>query len=282
MLLAGQTWLRYGGFLQSESWFALHVAIGWAWLLALLRLANGPRLWLAFTVRARWVLGGTLSAICAFWYLGRIDRFEQWWSPQLPAHGWLRPVWGFAYFSLAAALFRLGVPLLLAKKLGMQARDLGWRRGAGGQRTWPAYLGLYLAVLPAVVWASGTMAFQAKYPLARALIGSDRAIAAADFLAYQALYVLVFVSGECFWRGFAVFGLHRDWGRAAILWMLVPYAMSHFGKPMAEALGAILAGTVLGLLALRHRSVWLGVALHYGVAVTMDVLAMARGGIGLR
>jgi hypothetical protein len=38
---------------------------------------------------------------------------------------------------------------------------------------------------------------------------------------------------------------------------------------------------VLGTLALRHRSFWLGVAAHYGVALTMDLSAMVRQGIKL-
>lgn len=70
-------------------------------------------------------------------------------------------------------------------------------------------------------------------------------------------------------------------GPHALLFALVPYVCGHFGKPLAEALGAIAAGSVLGWLALKHRSVWLGVALHYGVALTMDVLAIARAGLRL-
>ena len=40
----------------------------------------------------------------------------------------------------------------------------------------------------------------------------------------------------------------------------------------------IAAGCALGFLALRHRSVWWGVALHYGIAVTMDLLSIANNG----
>jgi hypothetical protein len=47
-------------------------------------------------------------------------------------------------------------------------------------------------------------------------------------------------------------------------------------------LGAIAAGSALGWLALQHRSVWLGVALHYGVALTMDLSALYKGGLWFR
>jgi hypothetical protein len=39
-------------------------------------------------------------------------------------------------------------------------------------------------------------------------------------------------------------------------------------------MGAILAGTALGWLALKHRSVWLGAALHVGIALVMDAMAL--------
>jgi membrane protease YdiL (CAAX protease family) len=63
--------------------------------------------------------------------------------------------------------------------------------------------------------------------------------------------------------------------------MIIPYVTAHFGKPLPETLGAIVTGLVLGTLALRHRSFWLGVAAHYGVALTMDLSAMVRQGIKL-
>ena len=61
--------------------------------------------------------------------------------------------------------------------------------------------------------------------------------------------------------------------------MLIPYVAAHFGKPMLETLGAILAGLFLGYLAWEHRSFWLGVALHWGVALMMDLFALYRRGV---
>ena len=281
VLLAGQTLARYAGVFEDESWYGVHLAIGWLALAALLRTAH-PRILYGLSPQSLGVLAGTAVAICGFWYLGRLDRWEQWYQPHLPTTGWARPVWGFAYFSLMALVFRVGIPALWARKLGMNSHDLGWKREGQGLRVWPIYVALYLVVLPFVVAASATEAFQAKYPLARALLDAQNTIDAWQFLVYQALYVLVFVSGECFWRGWIVFGLERQFGNYAILWMLVPYVFAHFGKPLAESLGAIVAGTVLGWLALQHRSVWLGVVLHYAVAATMDGLAMAQAHVALR
>ena len=63
-------------------------------------------------------------------------------------------------------------------------------------------------------------------------------------------------------------------GAYAIFAMIVPYCMIHFGKPFLECLAAIVAGTVLGTLALKTRSIWCGVLIHVSVAWTMDLLSL--------
>jgi membrane protease YdiL (CAAX protease family) len=68
-------------------------------------------------------------------------------------------------------------------------------------------------------------------------------------------------------------GLLPSWGKAgAVLVQVAPFTVMHFGKPELEALGSVVAGVALGLLALRTRSFWYGALTHAVVAVTMDVL----------
>ena len=50
------------------------------------------------------------------------------------------------------------------------------------------------------------------------------------------------------------------------------YVFGHFGKPMRD-LGAVGAGLVLKLLALKHRTFYLGVLCHWTIAMTMDLVA---------
>ena len=92
--------------------------------------------------------------------------------------------------------------------------------------------------------------------------------------AWEVLYAAQFVSLEFFFRGFLLQGLRRALGSNAIFVMIVPYCMIHYGKPLPETLGAIGAGLILGTLAMRTRSIWGGVLIHIGVAMTMDVLAL--------
>jgi hypothetical protein len=61
-----------------------------------------------------------------------------------------------------------------------------------------------------------------------------------------------------------------------VMAMVVPYCMIHFGKPWAECLAAILAGTVLGTLSLKTRSIWSGFLIHVTVAISMDLAALLQ------
>jgi len=58
--------------------------------------------------------------------------------------------------------------------------------------------------------------------------------------------------------------------------MAVPYCMIHYGKPYLEASVAVIAGIVLGSLAMKTRSIYAGFLVHATVAVLMDILALDR------
>ena len=60
--------------------------------------------------------------------------------------------------------------------------------------------------------------------------------------------------------------------------MAVPYCMIHYGKPYLEVNGAIVAGVVLGSLAMRTRSIYSGFLVHITVAFSMDFLALWHRG----
>lgn len=94
-----------------------------------------------------------------------------------------------------------------------------------------------------------------------------------DFLVWECLYVGQFFSLEIFFRGWWVRAC-RSFGAGAILAMVVPYCMIHYGKPYLEACGAIVAGTVLGSLSMRTKSIYAGFLVHVTVAILMDFLAL--------
>lgn len=143
----------------------------------------------------------------------------------------------------------------------------------GALKHWWIYVGLYALVMPAVYIVSKTDSFQRTYPFYE---HAGRSL--QDFLLWEATYALQFLSLEFFFRGVLIHATKHRLGVYSILLSVIPYCMIHFGKPMPETLGAILAGIALGFLSLYTRSIWLGVAIHVSVAVSMDILSLIAQG----
>ncbi len=98
-----------------------------------------------------------------------------------------------------------------------------------------------------------------------------------DLILWELIYFTQFIGVEFFFRGFLINGLRPAFGSNAIFVMCVPYMVIHLSKPWIEASGSILFGVVLGLLALRSRSIWGGVAIHITSALCMDLAAISQG-----
>jgi membrane protease YdiL (CAAX protease family) len=176
----------------------------------------------------------------------------------------------FGWWAGAKVVGYLLIPAVLVPLLGMRLRDVGLGVAGLRRHVW-IYGALFVAILPLVVAASRTEAFAATYPFYKLAARSW-----TDFLVWEALYALSFLALEFFFRGFLLFTVERALGVHAIFVAVVPYCMIHFGKPALESAGAIVAGVVLGTLALATRSIWCGVLIHVSVAWTMDLLAMVR------
>ncbi|WP_437911717.1 CPBP family glutamic-type intramembrane protease [Sorangium sp. So ce302] len=129
---------------------------------------------------------------------------------------------------------------------------------------------------PFLFGASLSPAFQAKYPYYKLAPGEGPW---PWLWAWEALYAAQFVALEFFYRGFFVHGIRRALGYSSIFAMMVPYAMIHFGKPLPEALGSVLAGFILGTVSLKSDSIWGGCAIHIVVATSMDLLSLAHRGL---
>ena len=134
-------------------------------------------------------------------------------------------------------------------------------------------LGLFLFMVPFVLVVAFTDSFQSTYPFYH---HADRS--RFDLIAWLFIYSLQFFALEFFYRGFLIEGLRHRFGVYAILVSTIPYVMIHFGKPMAETLGSIIAGIVLGGIAYHYRSIWPAVVLHIAIAVSMDLFSLSAQG----
>jgi membrane protease YdiL (CAAX protease family) len=167
------------------------------------------------------------------------------------------------------------VPMMLIKFFFKeQLSAYGWQM-KGAFKDWWLYAVMLVVMLPLVIYFSSTASFQSRYPFYNP--ANDKGLF-PDFFIWEIMYFAQFIGLEFFFRGFMTLGLKNRFGFYSIFIMTVPYCMIHFGKPMPETIGAILAGLVLGTLAMKSRSIFMGVLIHYSVAITMDMCALWRKG----
>ncbi len=284
-VLALQVVARHAwGVFEDKHWQALHVVFGWASCLAIYAAFHGLGAVRRISRQTWIVLATGLVCVIVFWYFGRSDGYRRIFGAPPMDHETFWPLVPFMYFSSMGVLLRLVVPLTVARlALGRAPSELGMplsaghRAGAVAGVRW-VYVALFVGMIPVLWMAAQTAPFMAKYPLARDIVDPNGGVWIWHLLVYEAFYFLIFLSGEGFWRGFLTFGTEKDLGLYGLAFMAVPYVTGHFGKPMAETMGAIAAGCALGFLALRHRSIWWGVALHYAIALSMDLLSILNNG----
>lgn len=173
--------------------------------------------------------------------------------------------WGYLVYGLAPLLIIVFV-------LRDSPRNFGLRFYLT-RRTALVYAGMVAAMFPILFWASTRSDFLRTYPLVS--VGDDWV---RTILIFEAARTLRFLCLEFFFRGYLLFSLEGKLGNAAIAAATVPYGIIHFDKPFPEAMAAVLAGAVLGFLALRTRTILGGVIVHSYVGATMDMLALWRKG----
>jgi membrane protease YdiL (CAAX protease family) len=137
------------------------------------------------------------------------------------------------------------------------------------------YAAVYAVAAPLIIAASVLPSFQDRYPFFHPAAGHSLW---PYMYAWWLLYWAQFCALEFFFRGFLLYGIAPRLGWAAIFAMALPYNMLHYGKPMPEALAAIVGGIALGSLSLKTRSIWWGAAIHISIAITMDICALTHAG----
>jgi membrane protease YdiL (CAAX protease family) len=235
-----------------------------AWVRAIDEDRNGPP---AFPALACTLATGSLvfmeycseRQLLRALYRARPALYSGEWAPLIELSAWIA-IRLIGFFVL---------PWILLRALGQRLRDHGLSR----LPPLSPYLALFALVLPAIVLASLRPEFVRYYPFYR-LAGRSW----LDLASWELLYAAHFVALEFFFRGFWLTALRAQLGSQAVYVALVPYCMIHFSKPLLEVVAAIPAGIVLGLLAMRARSIWGGALLHVAVAWTMDALALLQSG----
>jgi uncharacterized protein len=194
------------------------------------------------------------------------DYFRSFFTPTENGN-LIQLVW-FASFSF---FFYLVFPLFIMRIVSnKRPSDFGLK--IKGAFLYGKFYLIFMAIMfPAIVLAATFPSFQAMYPFYQAPVGSS---IWPNILIWEIFYLLQFLGTEFFFRGFLIHGLKHRFGFYSIFISVIPYCMIHFQKPFLEAFGSIIAGLILGMMSLRTNSVIMGTALHFGVALTMDICAL--------
>lgn len=211
-------------------------------------------------------------ALAVMEYFGHTIHFADWvdeLAPEFRYSPWFQLA-GYAWWSFFRVLGYLLIPLAIIKLVFKERiRDHGLETAGFLQHSW-IYALSYIVVLLCVILVSRHDAhFQTYYPFYSLANRSW-----LDFLSWELLYAAQFFSLEFFFRGFWLKSMKSSMGSYAIVAMVVPYCMIHFGKPFLETMAAIVAGIVLGTLSMKTRSIWSGFLIHVSVAVSMDMAAL--------
>jgi membrane protease YdiL (CAAX protease family) len=214
----------------------------------------------------------SIAAICIFVSMGLQEVFSSvkyinlLWAPYKPAHVQFYAYvnWVINYF-----VFYMIIPLVVvccAYKFKVSFFGLGF----GNLRKYIPFYGLLLLLMaPVVVVTSFSRDFSMTYPLMQVPV-------VHLIIVWEILYVIHFVAVEFLFRGFLLFPFCERYGTAGILFSVIPYCIIHLGKPVPEAVGAVITGMVLGYLAWKSKSIWGGVLVHSVIAVFMDILALVN------
>lgn len=180
------------------------------------------------------------------------------------------------YWVCTMIVFYFALPVILILCVFKQSLSDYGLRIRGAFKDYGLYLAMLCVMIPLVLFFSRTQSFQARYPFYDLKKGEPFY---PNFVVWEIFYFLQFFALEFFFRGFMLHGTKQRFGFYSVFVMTIPYCMIHYGKPLPETIAAIIAGIVLGTLSLKSKSIWLGVAIHYSVAITMDLCALYQKGL---
>lgn len=134
---------------------------------------------------------------------------------------------------------------------------------------------LLLLAIPAiaglVLIAVQDSRFQSQYPLYH-LDASQGTI--TELLVFEVLYGLSFVALEFYFRGYMVHAGKAMLGVHAVPLMAFFYCLIHLSKPLPECVASLIGGLILGYVALKLRSIAVGVAAHLTLAWGVDAAVL--------
>ena len=172
-----------------------------------------------------------------------------------------------------AVIIFVTVPTVYALVMRQSIRDYGLRLGL-----FRGEFRIFAILLPAIFagayLSAGQPRFQAVYPFYHGW--PDGSGTPLHLIGWWLMYASTFVALEYFFRGFMVSAGFRLVGWWAIPAMAAPYCLIHLDKPLPEMVTSLFGGLLLGVVALRTRSILAGVLAHVTLAIGTDAAVLLR------
>ena len=200
-----------------------------------------------------------LTTIVAF-----SGRLELLWPESISVFGLNIP--GFRIFAwminqvILLLLFPIIILLFYKKSpraFGIQIKEIG--------KFWYFIIGASIFIIILTYFVSKGSDFQEVYPMYKYGLQDFKLL-----LIYELIFLIYLFSWEFFFRGYLLFGLEKKFGNYTILIQLVPFVLMHFAKPPLEIYSSILGGIILGVVALKTRSMVPCWILHLLFSLPMD------------
>ncbi len=122
------------------------------------------------------------------------------------------------------------------------------------------YLPIFFLIIPLILLANVNQDLRNYYPLYRGIKEPNFILNNWQALTlFEVGYGFFLFNTELFFRGFLVISLAREVGKKAVLPASLTYALVHLGKPLGETLSSFFGGYILGVMALKHQSIFLGI-----------------------
>ena len=186
-------------------------------------------------------------------------------QPELVQLTWWA-VWSIALYVIPAVAY--------ARMHRQPLRSYGLRLGTFRHEFW--IFALLIPAIAAGAWfASAQPRFQQTYPFLRGW--PEGAAPFTEMLMWWVLYAMSFIALEFFFRGFMVSAGFRLIGWWAIPVMAAPYCLLHLDKPLPEMVTSLFGGLLLGVVAVRTRSILAGVLAHVTLAIGTDIAVLSHG-----